>query len=152
MLPSSIRLRCRDFNFVTFNFADGKQAREAFEFIRNRTCRLGSIEKLYAFQYVSPRLERGINGWHLYDARAEFRRQGIGEKSPDKGWRISAINKDYTFSPTYPAPPGRAVQDLGSHPQVCWPVPVAVAHTCALVLPPRDAVHDHEELPALGRG
>ena len=44
-----------------------------------------------------------MNGWDLYDARAEFRRQGISEKSADKGWRISTINKDYTFCDTYPA-------------------------------------------------
>lgn len=101
-MHSSIRLRCRDFNFVCFNFPDDKQAREAFEFIRNRTCRLGCIEKLYAFSYGPPRLEKDVHGWDLYDARAEFRRQGISEKLPDRGWRISTINLDYSFSPTYP--------------------------------------------------
>ena len=88
---------------MAFNFPDDRQAREAFEFIRNRTCRVGSIDKLYAFHYVPARQEKGLNGWELYDARAEFRRQGISEKSSDKGWRISAINSDYGFSPTYPA-------------------------------------------------
>lgn len=102
-IPSSIRIRCRDFSFVSFNFADDKQAREAFEFIKTRTCRLGSIEKLYAFKYEAPPPEKVIKGWDLYDAKAEFRRQGISEKAPDLGWRISSINKDYTFSPTYPA-------------------------------------------------
>lgn len=102
-VPSSIRIRCRDFSFVSFNFADDKQAREAFDFIRTRTCRLGSIEKLYAFKYEAPPPEKAINGWELYDARAEFRRQGISEKAADRGWRISSINKDYAFSPTYPA-------------------------------------------------
>lgn len=101
-VPSSIRLRCRDFNYVCFNFPDDKQAREAFEFIRNRTCRLGSIEKLYAYSYTPPRQEKEVRGWTLYDTRAEFRRQGISEKLPDRGWRISTINKDYSFSPTYP--------------------------------------------------
>lgn len=102
-MPSSIRIRCRDFNIVCFSFTDDKQAREAFEFIRNRTCRLGSIEKLYAFSYVPPRQEKAVGGWDVYDARAEFRRQGISEKLPDRGWRISHINKDYAFSPTYPS-------------------------------------------------
>ncbi|KAJ9137220.1 Protein phosphatase [Pleurostoma richardsiae] len=102
-IPPVIRLRGRDFVFVAFNFVDEKSAREAFEFIRARTCRLGSIEKLYAFTYAPPRQERTINGWEFYDAKAEFRRQGISEKSADRGWRISSINKDYSFSPTYPA-------------------------------------------------
>lgn len=102
-IPSSIRIRCRDFSFVSFNFADDKQAREAFDFIRTRTCRLGSIEKLYAFKYEAPPPEKAAKGWDLYDAKAEFRRQGISEKLADRGWRISSINNDYAFSPTYPA-------------------------------------------------
>jgi myotubularin-related protein 6/7/8 len=100
--PSTIRIRCRDFMFICFNFQDDVSAREAFEFIRNRTCRLGSIEKLYAFSYQPLKQEKPINGWELYDPKAEFRRQGISSKSQDRGWRISYINKDYAFSPTYP--------------------------------------------------
>lgn len=104
-VPSSIRIRFRDFTYVSFNFADDRDARDAFEFIRARTCRLGSPDKLLAFHYSPPSgsPELKINGWDLYDARAEFRRQGISEKAADLGWRISAINKDYSFSPTYPA-------------------------------------------------
>ncbi|KAL2024653.1 hypothetical protein VTK56DRAFT_6854 [Thermocarpiscus australiensis] len=104
-VPSSIRIGFRDFTYVSFNFADDRQARDTFEFIRARTCRLGSIDKLLAFNFTPPpgSPEHKINGWDLYDVRAEFRRMGISEKSPDLGWRISTINKDYTFSPTYPA-------------------------------------------------
>ncbi|KAI0022060.1 protein-tyrosine phosphatase-like protein [Xylariomycetidae sp. FL0641] len=100
--PSSIRIRGRDFSFVHFAFADEHESREAFEFIRNRTCRLGTIEKLYAFHYQPLRAEKPFNGWNIYDPRAEYRRQGISTKSVDRGWRISQINKDYSFSPTYP--------------------------------------------------
>lgn len=101
--PSSIRLRGRDFSLINFLFADEAAAREAFDFIRSRACRLGSIEKLYAFGYQPLKAERPFNGWDLYDPRAEFRRQGISTKAVDRGWRVSQINKDYTFSPTYPA-------------------------------------------------
>ena len=104
-VPSSIRIRFRDFTYVSFNFTDDKEARDAFEFIRARTCRLGSIENLLAFAYTLPpgSPENKVDGWGLYDVRAEFRRQGISEKSADLGWRISTINADYSFSPTYPA-------------------------------------------------
>ncbi|PBP28608.1 protein phosphatase [Diplocarpon rosae] len=102
-LASSIRLRGRDFRFLTFNFVDDRQARDAFESIKGATCRLGSIEKLYAFSYEPPPPEKKINGWELYDAKAEWKRQGISDKGVDRGWRISKINTDYTFSPTYPA-------------------------------------------------
>jgi myotubularin-related protein 6/7/8 len=102
--PSSIRLRGRDFSFITFNFKDLQQAREVFESIRSLTCRLGRIEKLYAFSYQGSREEKAleVNGWNLYDPRAEWKRQGISDKGLDLGWRISTINHDYEFSSTYP--------------------------------------------------
>ncbi|RYP08287.1 hypothetical protein DL764_002021 [Monosporascus ibericus] len=84
------------------NVYDELQARETFEWIRHHTCRLGSIEKLYAFSYQPLKAEKSLDGWQLYDPRTEFRRQGISTKSVDRGWRISTINKDYSFSPTYP--------------------------------------------------
>jgi myotubularin-related protein 6/7/8 len=102
-LVSSIRLRCRDFTFITFNFDDSYEARDVFESIKSLTCRLGAIEKLYAFAYKGPKSEQTLNGWGLYDAKAEWRRQGISSKGMDRGWRISQINTDYLFSPTYPA-------------------------------------------------
>ncbi|KAK7990760.1 protein phosphatase [Apiospora arundinis] len=100
--PSTIRLRCRDFMFISFHFAEEAAARDAFEHIRNHTCRLGTIEKLYAFSYQPLKQEKHLNGWEIYDPKTEFRRQGISTKSVDRGWRISTINQDYAFSPTYP--------------------------------------------------
>ncbi|MCJ1284105.1 hypothetical protein MMC26_003436 [Xylographa opegraphella] len=102
-LPSSIRLRCRDFTFVCFCFNDEKKARDVYDSIKAWTCKLGRIEKLYAFSYQPQRPEKEVNGWNIYDARNEWKRQGISDKSVDKGWRISTINTDYGFSPTYPA-------------------------------------------------
>lgn len=102
-LSSSIRIRGRDFRFLTLNFIEDKYARDAFESIKGATCRLGSIEKLYAFSYKPQPLEKQISGWDLYDAKAEWNRQGISDKGVDRGWRISKINIDYAFSPTYPA-------------------------------------------------
>lgn len=102
-IASSIRLRCRDFKFVTLNFRSDKQARDVFESIKGATCKLGSIEKLYAFSYKPQPPEKQISGWEIYDAKAEWKRQGISDKGADRGWRISKINTDYSFSPTYPA-------------------------------------------------
>lgn len=101
-IKSSIRLQTRDFTFITFNFETETQAREAFELIRYRGCRLSSLDKLYAFSYKPLKPERKFNGWDLYNHRAEYRRQGISDKLPDRGWRVSSINQDYTFSATYP--------------------------------------------------
>ena len=97
-LPSSVRLRCRDFTFVCFCFADDKKARDVYDSIKAWTCKLGRIEKLYAFSYQPQRPEKDVNGWTVYDARREWRRLGVSEKSTDKGWRISNINIDYAVS------------------------------------------------------
>ncbi|KAL1989346.1 hypothetical protein VTN96DRAFT_108 [Rasamsonia emersonii] len=101
--PSSIRLRCRDFTFVCFYFASESKARDVYETLKQWTCKVGRVDKLYAFTYQPPAPERDINGWELYDARKEWARQGIGKEGSNTGWRISQINADYTFSPTYPA-------------------------------------------------
>lgn len=99
----AIRIRCRDFTFVTFNFADADAAKDTFDFIKQRTCKLGTVEKLFAFSHKPLKNEMECNGWEFYSPKAEFSRQGISEKLPDKGWRITTINKDYTFCDTYPA-------------------------------------------------
>lgn len=100
-LPSSIRLRCRDFTFVCFCFTDEKKARDVYDSIKAWTCKLGRIEKLYAFTYQPQRPEKEVNGWTIYDARREWRRLGISEKGTDKGWRISRVNTDYSVSLKY---------------------------------------------------
>lgn len=102
-LSSSIRLRGRDFKFVTLNFVEERQARDVFESIKGATCKLGTVEKLYAFSYKPQKIEQQVSAWDVYDAKAEWKRQGISEKGVDRGWRISKLNIDYSFSPTYPA-------------------------------------------------
>ncbi|GAB7352064.1 hypothetical protein MBLNU459_g2570t2 [Dothideomycetes sp. NU459] len=101
--PPSIRLRCRDFTFVAFQFADEALARDVYDTVKSLTCAVGRPEKLYAFTYDPPPAEKKVNGWHVYDARKEFRRMGVGPKEADRGWRLSEINHDYVYSPTYPS-------------------------------------------------
>ncbi|KAL4881294.1 phosphatases II [Aspergillus karnatakaensis] len=99
--PSSIRLRCRDFTFVCFYFTAESKAREVYESIKTWTCKIGRVDKLYAFTYQPPAPELEHNGWGLYDASKELARQGVGQEGHH--WRISQMNTDYGFSPTYPA-------------------------------------------------
>lgn len=93
---SSIRLRCRDFTFVCFYFANEHRAREVFDGIKQWTCKSGRLDKLYAFAYQPPPPEKGLDGWKLYDPRKEWARQGVMKE--DSGWRISEINTDYAVS------------------------------------------------------
>ncbi|KAL4810710.1 protein-tyrosine phosphatase-like protein [Aspergillus unguis] len=99
--PCAIRLRCRDFNFVCFYLDSETKAREVYETIKLWTCKIGRVDKLYAFTFQPPPPERAFNGWELYDPRKELERQGIDRGS--KSWRISHLNSDYGFSPTYPS-------------------------------------------------
>ncbi|KIW96425.1 uncharacterized protein Z519_03494 [Cladophialophora bantiana CBS 173.52] len=103
--PSSIRLRCRDFTFYCFYFNDDRKARDVYDSVKAWTCKLSGIEKLYAFSYhpTGPEKDVGGQGWSLYDPMREWRRMGLGDESRKTNWRISTINKDYSFSPTYPA-------------------------------------------------
>ncbi|KAJ5279003.1 hypothetical protein N7478_004375 [Penicillium angulare] len=98
---SSIRLRCRDFTFVCFYFTNEQKAREVFDGIKQWTCKSGRLDKLYAFSYQPPPPEKEFNGWDLYNPRQEWVRQGALKEN--SGWRISEVNTDYSFSPTYPA-------------------------------------------------
>lgn len=92
---SSIRLQCRDFTFVAFNFAEEKDARDVYESIKSLTCKLGRIERLYAFSYRPQPPEKEVNSWSVYDACREWSRLGITGQDGDGRWRISEINKDY---------------------------------------------------------
>eukprot|EP00794_Sanderia_malayensis_P018024 gene18024-19829_t len=38
-----------------------------------------------------------INGWNVYDVESEFQRQKV-----DDYWRLSKVNEDYVFAPSYP--------------------------------------------------
>ena len=97
---SSIRLRCRDFNFYCFRFGDEKKARDVFDSIKSWTCKIGRVDKLYAFSYQPQPPEKDTNGWSIYDAKKEFQRMGISEKESDKGWRLSYANSDYSVGAT----------------------------------------------------
>ncbi|KAK6544482.1 hypothetical protein TWF694_001176 [Orbilia ellipsospora] len=92
----AIRLRCRDFTFITFCFDTEQEARDVFDSIKRLTCG-GNLERLYAFIYKPTKVEAPFNGWKLYDAQKEFDRQGI-----TADWRVSNINSNYSFCDTYP--------------------------------------------------
>ncbi|OCK74291.1 protein phosphatase [Lepidopterella palustris CBS 459.81] len=99
----SIRLRCKDFTFFAFHFIHDSKARDVYDSIRSLTCKIGRLDRLLAFTFDPQLPEKAINGWEIYDARREWKRLGISAKDTEKGWRISEINIDYQYSPTYPA-------------------------------------------------
>jgi myotubularin-related protein 6/7/8 len=99
--PPHLRLRNRDFSFLTLQFKGEKECRDVFESIKALTI-VKSLEQLYAFQYSPVSVERKFNGWKVYDPMKEYERMGIGTERC-KAWRVSTINKDYTVGTSYAA-------------------------------------------------
>jgi hypothetical protein len=167
---SSIRLRCRDFTFICFYFASESKARDVYESIKLWTCKVGRIDKLYAFTYQPPPPEREFNGWELYDARKEWARQGVGCDGNDNGWRISEINTDYGVNLSLtsssmigvltldisvftdvPRSSTGAVVHFRQYAQLCGSLSVESTRTCPNVSPSRQQLLNHEKLSAFGR-
>lgn len=53
---------------------------------------------LFAFQYQERVTHQANNGWKVYDATSEYRRQGL----PNEAWRVTKINDKYELCDTYP--------------------------------------------------
>lgn len=116
-----IRLRLKDFRMMALHFQSNNQdtpadnvAREVFYTLRDRSC-VDNIKDLHAFHFNPPKEELAV-GLIEYDTRREYARMGISSKAADgagSAWRVSEINKDYSYSDTYPSALGvpRAVSD-----------------------------------------
>jgi hypothetical protein len=72
-----------------------------FDTIKSWTCKLGKIEKLYAFSYKPQTPEKDVDGWKIYDPRKEWKRLGVCDDGPRSSWRISKINTDYGVGQSY---------------------------------------------------
>ncbi|KAI0072274.1 phosphatases II [Panus rudis PR-1116 ss-1] len=95
-----LTVRTRTFETFTLSFKTLQLAVDVFESIKELTV-VTSIHQLYAFFYTPNPPFAVTNGWSIYNPREEFGRMGVGTRS--KAWRFTDINKDYSFSPTYPA-------------------------------------------------
>ncbi|OSD08378.1 phosphatases II [Trametes coccinea BRFM310] len=95
-----LTIHTRTFETIFFSFTNEKEAVDVFESVKELTVAT-SVNQLYAFFYVPNPPLSANNGWSIYSPREEFLRMGVGSRS--KAWRFTDINKDYSFSPTYPA-------------------------------------------------
>ena len=117
-----------------------------YDSIKAWTCKLGRVEKLYAFSYQPQQPEREVNGWDIYDARNEWKRFGISDKGIDRGWRISTINTDYGVRlwnsqarrentltelvfPNVSSAIACAIFDFGQYPQLCRQISISSTTT-----------------------
>lgn len=63
-----------------------------------RSADVASVSDFAAYEHPA---DEPTDGWKVYDAVAEFKRQGLGTSM--RSWRISRINSAYTLCPSYPA-------------------------------------------------
>ncbi|KAN0062412.1 phosphatidylinositol-3-phosphatase ymr1 [Thecaphora frezii] len=108
--PSSriypIAFHLKDFESCALGFANETTQLDVFESVKQCTVLL-DVNQLYAF-YYQPSIEPGVaalpqrgQGWRIYDFKRELARQGIGSRT--KAWRLTDVNAQYQFCPSYPA-------------------------------------------------
>ncbi|OUM65413.1 hypothetical protein PIROE2DRAFT_41713, partial [Piromyces sp. E2] len=94
-----LHISCKNFLYIQFTIFSEKIAYDVFESLK-KLINITSVESHYAFFYKPIKDFTSTNGWSLYDPIKEYKRLGVGE--PGNEWRITAVNKNYTFSRTYP--------------------------------------------------
>lgn len=104
---TTIKISCKDFNCLSFDFENESESFDVFESIMKLTC-LNDISQLYGFIYEPNPTEKKFNTWTIYDSVKEFERQGLDfttndNRSSASSWRVSLINSDYKFCETYPS-------------------------------------------------
>ncbi|CDH54043.1 phosphatases ii [Lichtheimia corymbifera JMRC:FSU:9682] len=92
-------IRCRDFLVITLSILKESETQDVFDSIQKLAC-VTSVDQLYAYSYQPQPNYTSNNGWRLYDPLHEYERMGVGTKNDS--WRFTTINRDYTYSPTYP--------------------------------------------------
>ncbi|KAK7054644.1 phosphatidylinositol-3-phosphatase ymr1 [Paramarasmius palmivorus] len=105
-LPQTLLGQCpvtfhtRTFETFSIEFTKESDAIDVFDSVKELTVAT-SVNQLYAFFYQPNPPFPTNDGWSIYNPREEFGRMGVGTRT--KAWRFTDVNKDYSFSPTYPA-------------------------------------------------
>lgn len=105
---SHIRVYCKDFTYYSFDFANDSVCSEVYQKLSLLIMApkvKGSPKEFYAFDYKANILESRLDtsGWQLYSAEQEYRRQMlIDDDNEANSWRLTSINENYTFCPSYP--------------------------------------------------
>lgn len=98
---TNIKIIGKDYTIFSLDFINQTNSKDVFESLINLTV-LTSVTTLYAFIYQPNDLELKFNSWKLYNPITDFERQGLRFNHDNCPWRVSTINIDYKFCPTYP--------------------------------------------------
>ncbi|KAK4051123.1 phosphatidylinositol-3-phosphatase ymr1 [Microbotryomycetes sp. JL221] len=104
--PTPLTLRTRDFCVYEFKFSSVQDVDNVWDSLKGlvQSIMSNGIESLYAFaakQDTKKGKLRATNGWNIYEPEKEFKRMGVGNRT--KAWRVSLINNDFEFCPSYPS-------------------------------------------------
>lgn len=92
-----IEIICKDMRNLRFaHKQENHTRRQVFERITQYAFPLSNKLSLFAFDY---RGSYKNDGWQVYDAVAELKRQGV----PNDSWRLVKVNENYELCDTYPA-------------------------------------------------
>ncbi|KAJ3186834.1 hypothetical protein HK101_009561 [Irineochytrium annulatum] len=96
-----VHVSCRHFVFFKFLFQKEQEAQDVFSSLQ-KLINISLVEQHYAFQYRKDHPEEASepSTWNAFDPVVEFGRMGVGSKAAN--WRLTHINKDFEFCPTYP--------------------------------------------------
>ncbi|XP_077448491.1 phosphatidylinositol-3,5-bisphosphate 3-phosphatase MTMR2 [Stigmatopora argus] len=94
----SYGLVCKDMRNLRFAHkqTDDTLKKSIFEVLMKFAFPVSNGLQIFAFEYGQVFPE---NGWKVYDAVSEYKRQGI----PNESWRITKVNDHYELCDTYPA-------------------------------------------------
>lgn len=104
---SNIRIHCKDFTYYAFDFINDGICTDVFQRLSQLVTApkiAKSIKEFYAFDYKANLLESRLpdSGWAIYDPVEEYTRQTLLGTDSNGSWRMSDINDDYKFCPSYP--------------------------------------------------
>ncbi|XP_030017929.1 myotubularin-related protein 1a isoform X5 [Sphaeramia orbicularis] len=91
-----LELVCKDMRSPRFAYKAEESHPDVVEVITKHAFPLSHNLPLFAFLYKE---QFPVDGWKVYDAAAEYRRQGL----PNESWTISKMNNTYELCDTYPS-------------------------------------------------
>uniref|UniRef100_A0A3P9KW35 phosphatidylinositol-3,5-bisphosphate 3-phosphatase n=1 Tax=Oryzias latipes TaxID=8090 RepID=A0A3P9KW35_ORYLA len=95
-MTKGLELVCKDMRSPRFAFKFEETQPSVVDVLNKYVFPLSHNLPLFAFQYKET---FPADGWKVYDAAAEYRRQGL----PNESWTISKVNNSYELCDTYPS-------------------------------------------------
>lgn len=91
-----LELVCKDMRSPRFAYKTEENQPDVVKVLSQHAYSVSNSLPLFAFLYKE---QFPVDGWKVFDATAEYKRQGL----PNESWTISKINSNYELCDTYPS-------------------------------------------------